>query len=91
MPDQLWAMFGCIGGDLNRQAVPVGQCAYALDMITMLVRYKNGSYFLHRKAQPPHALFRFPARDAGIYQNSIGIVAHIIAITVAAGIKGCDE
>lgn len=91
MPDQFWAMFGRIGGDINRQAVAVGQCAYTLDMIAMFMRYKNGFYFLHRKSQPLHPLFCFPARDAGIYQNRIGIVAHIIAIAVAAGIKGCDE
>ena len=91
MPDQPGAIAGGESGDINRQAVLIGQCGNPFDMIAVFMRYKNGLQGFHGKAQLFHPLFRFPAGNAHIDQNSLTAVSNIITIAVAAGVQGCDK
>jgi hypothetical protein len=56
-------------------------------MVGMFMRNKNGFYLFHLQSQPRHPLFRFPAGDTGIYKDGFFIVADVVAIAIAAGIK----
>jgi len=42
---------------------------------------------LHTQSQAVHPPLRLPAGEAGIYQDGFVVVAYVIAIPIATGIK----
>ena len=54
----------------------------------MLMRYENGLHFFHLQSQFLHPPFRFSARNTCVYENRLGFIADIKAVTIAAGVEG---
>jgi hypothetical protein len=57
---------------------------HAVDMVGMLVGDEDGAYFVHLQAEAAHTFFGFLTRYARIYEDSFGVVADVVAITIAA-------
>lgn len=76
-----------VGGDVYGEVVFAGDHGYTADMITVFVGDEEGLYFLHGKPQPFHPFFRFAAGDAGIYENGLPAVSHIVTIPVTPRIQ----
>ncbi len=76
--------------DIYWQAVFACDGAKPLDVVTMLVRNENSPDALHTEPEAGHALLRFATGNAGIHQYGVLLVADVVAVSVAAGIEGCN-
>jgi hypothetical protein len=60
-------------------------------MVSVLVRDKNGLDRFNVQPCTPHPFLRFAARNTGVYQHSLFLVAYIIAISITPGIERTDK
>ena len=79
-------VFMCSSSNINRYLVFPGNYFHAPRMICMFVRNKNCPYFIEGQSWTCNPFLRFATGDTGVYEHSLTVIAHIIAIPIASGI-----
>jgi hypothetical protein len=77
---------GC-GGDIDRDPVLPGKDIHSPRMIGMLMGNEDRPDFVHSQSKPFHASLCFAAGNTGIDEHCIGVIAYIIAVSVASGVQ----
>ena len=77
--------------DINWELVFLCQYRKSENMIAVLMGNEYGFYGFNVKPEAVHSFFCFPARKARINNYGFFPVSNIIAVAIAAGIKGGNK